>query len=45
MNLNVRKFPIDLYWECRNEAGKERKEIREWIIEALREAARKRAKT
>jgi hypothetical protein len=38
MSLNVRKFPIDLYWKCVRMADDERSEIGEFVIRKLREA-------
>jgi hypothetical protein len=38
MSLNVRKFPIDLYWKCVRMADDERSEIGDFVIRKLEQA-------
>lgn len=42
--LNVRNFPQDLKWKCRERASKKRKTLRDWVIQVLREREEEEAR-
>jgi hypothetical protein len=42
--LNIRNFPQDLVWRCRERAAQKRMTLREFVIEALRTATSESSK-
>lgn len=37
--LNIRNFPSDLRWTCKEAAGHAKTSLTKWVIKVLREAA------
>ena len=42
--LNIRNFPQDLLWHCRQKAAQRRQTLREFVIEVLRKATAEKRK-
>ena len=43
--LNLRDFPEDLYWQCKEMAARRRVSTKRYVIEALQEAIKRDSKT
>jgi hypothetical protein len=42
--FNLRDFPEDLYWQCKEMAVRRRMPTKQYVIEALREAVKRDSK-
>jgi hypothetical protein len=42
--LSLRDFPVDLFWACKESAARQRKSLKEFVVEALRVAVKRERK-